>query len=96
MRQKHSAVLLIALSMMAMLALPARASILTSATATANCQGYQMTVNADELTVGTAYTIAAAPLLAWWAIVGFGIAALLILGLGVWRRARGVAWRFRA
>ena len=38
-------------------ALPAEAHILTGATATANCQGYKLTVNAAELTVGTEYTI---------------------------------------
>jgi len=57
MRQKHSTVLLIALGMMAMLALPARAHILTKATANANCQGYALTVNAADLSVGTTYTI---------------------------------------
>jgi hypothetical protein len=44
--------------------------------------------------IGTAYTIAAAPLLPWWALAAFGATAILILALGVWRRARGLAWRF--
>jgi hypothetical protein len=57
MRQKHSAALLIALGMMAMLALPTRASMLTTATATANSQGYTLAVNTTDLTVGTTYTI---------------------------------------
>ncbi|SPE24669.1 exported hypothetical protein [Candidatus Sulfopaludibacter sp. SbA3] len=43
--------------MMAIAALPAKANLLTSATATANCQGYSLTVNAADLTVGTSYTI---------------------------------------
>ncbi len=50
-------VLCIAFGMMAISAVPARANILTSATATANCQGYGLSVNATELTVGVTYTI---------------------------------------
>jgi hypothetical protein len=42
---------------------------------------------------GSAYTIAAAPLLPWWAIGALAGAALLVLALGLWRRARGVWWR---
>src|SRR5579863_4936760 len=42
---------------------------------------------------GSAYTIAAAPLLPWWAIAALAAAGLLVLGLGIWRRARGIAWR---
>jgi hypothetical protein len=42
---------------------------------------------------GSAYTIAAAPLLPWWAIAALAGAALLILALGLWRRARGIWWR---
>jgi hypothetical protein len=42
---------------------------------------------------GSAYTMAAAPLLPWWAIAALAGAALLVLALGIWRRARGVAWR---
>jgi hypothetical protein len=42
---------------------------------------------------GSAYTIATAPLVAWWAIAALGVAALLLLALGLWRRARGVFWR---
>ncbi|HEX6442127.1 MAG TPA: hypothetical protein VF007_08075, partial [Stellaceae bacterium] len=42
---------------------------------------------------GSAYTIAAAPLLPWWAVAGLAGTALLLLALGLWRRARGVWWR---
>src|SRR5437763_1064936 len=42
---------------------------------------------------GSAYTIAAAPLLPWWAIAALAGTALLILALGLWRRARGIWWR---
>jgi len=57
MRQKRLVVLLIAFVIMAISAIPARAHVLTSANATANCQGYALTVNATGLTVGTTYTI---------------------------------------
>jgi hypothetical protein len=59
MLKKLSAFLLIAIAfgMMSTSALPARASILTSATATVVCTGYTLTVNAAELTPGTTYTI---------------------------------------
>jgi hypothetical protein len=33
------------------------------------------------------------PVLPWAVIAGLGAAALLVLLLGVWRRARGIAWR---
>jgi hypothetical protein len=42
---------------------------------------------------GSAYTLAAAPLLPWWAIAALGGGALLLLALGLWRRAGGVWWR---
>src|SRR5260221_1697907 len=42
---------------------------------------------------GGAYGIAAAPLLPWWGIAALAGAALLVLALGLWRRARGVWWR---
>ncbi len=45
---------------------------------------------------GSAYTLAASPLLPWWAIAGLAAAALLALALGLWRRARGVFWRAAA
>src|SRR4051794_23013290 len=45
---------------------------------------------------GSAYTIAAAPLLPWWAIGALAATALFVLALGLWRRARGIAWRFAA
>ena len=40
---------------------------------------------------GSAYTIAAAPLLPWWAIAALAGIAALVLALGAWRRARGMA-----
>jgi hypothetical protein len=54
---KYKSSLLAALGLMAISSLPARANILTGATAAANCQGYTMSVNAADLTVGTTYTI---------------------------------------
>src|SRR3954471_6319224 len=45
---------------------------------------------------GSAYTIAAAPLLPWWAIAALAGIAVLILAIGAWRRARGVFWRAAA
>jgi uncharacterized membrane protein len=42
---------------------------------------------------GSAYTLATSPLLPWWAIAALAAAAALLLGLGAWRRARGVLWR---
>ncbi|HWD58425.1 MAG TPA: hypothetical protein VG308_09120 [Stellaceae bacterium] len=44
----------------------------------------------------SAYTVAFAPLIPWPAIAGFAALALLILAFGLWRRARGVYWRFAA
>jgi hypothetical protein len=41
----------------------------------------------------SAYTLAAAPLLPWPVIAGLAVAALLLLALGLWRRARGILWR---
>lgn len=43
--------------LVALMATPAKANTLTSATATANCQGYILTVNATDLTVNVTYTI---------------------------------------
>jgi hypothetical protein len=43
--------------------------------------------------MGTAYNLAFAPLLPWWSIGALAVAALLVVGLGLWRRARGLAWR---
>ena len=40
-----------------------------------------------------AYTIAFSPFIPWWAVAALAAAALLILALGLWRRARGGAWR---
>jgi len=41
----------------------------------------------------SAYTIAFSPLIPWWAVAALAGTASLILALGLWRRARGVAWR---
>ena len=43
--------------------------------------------------MGTAYNLAFAPLLPWWSIGALAVAALLVVGLGLWRRARGLTWR---
>ncbi len=45
---------------------------------------------------GSAYTLAAAPLVAWWAVAALAAAAVLVLALGLWRRAGGVGWRAAA
>src|SRR6202521_205030 len=42
---------------------------------------------------GSAHTLAPAPLLPWWAIAALAGAAVLVLAVGVWRRARGIVWR---
>jgi hypothetical protein len=42
---------------------------------------------------GSAYALATAPLLPWWGIAVLAGAAALILAPGIWRRARGIAWR---
>ena len=54
MRSRHYAILGV---LFAVFALSAMANILTSASATADCTGYTLTVNAIDLTVGTTYTI---------------------------------------
>jgi hypothetical protein len=54
MRSKHYAVLGI---LFAVFALAAMANVLTKASATADCNGYTLTVNASDLTVGTPYTV---------------------------------------
>jgi hypothetical protein len=41
----------------------------------------------------SAYTIAFAPLVPWWLVAALAGAALLVLALGAWRRARGLVWR---
>ncbi|HZS82136.1 MAG TPA: hypothetical protein VFA50_04650 [Stellaceae bacterium] len=43
--------------------------------------------------MGTAFTLAASPLIPWWAIGALAALAVAILGFGAWRRARGLAWR---
>ncbi len=40
-----------------------------------------------------AYTIAIAPLVPWTWIAGLAAAAILVLAIGAWRRARGLGWR---
>src|SRR3954469_19588771 len=45
---------------------------------------------------GSAYTIATAPLLPWWAVALLAGIALLVLAIGAWRRARGIFWRMAA
>src|SRR5262249_14611503 len=42
------------------------------------------------------YTLAASPLLPWWAIAAFAGIAVLALFFGIVRRARGTAWRLLA
>ena len=42
------------------------------------------------------YTLAASPLLPWWAIAVFAGIAVLALLFGIFRRARGTAWRLLA
>jgi len=42
---------------------------------------------------GSAYALATAPLLPWWMIALLAGAAVLMLAPGIWRRARGIAWR---
>jgi hypothetical protein len=42
---------------------------------------------------GSDFMLAAAPMLTWPQIGAMGAAAALVLGFGVWRRARGLAWR---
>lgn len=43
--------------------------------------------------MGSAFNVAVAPLLPWWAIAALGATALAIVAFGAWRRARGLAWR---
>src|ERR1700676_4801006 len=45
---------------------------------------------------GSAYALASAPLLPCWALAALAAAAAIVLGLGIWRRARGIAWRAAA
>jgi hypothetical protein len=45
------------------------------------------------MTSGSALSVAAAPLLPWAALSALAVAALLVLALGVLRRAHGLAWR---
>src|SRR5215472_17212252 len=54
MRSRHFAILGI---LFAVFALAVMANVLTTATATADCSGYTLTVGAADLSVGTMYTI---------------------------------------
>src|SRR5208282_2057394 len=42
------------------------------------------------------WSLGFAPLLPWWSIAAFAAAAAGLLGLGIWRRARGTVWRLLA
>ena len=57
MRSKHHVVSGIVFAVIAFSAMPAMANHLTSASATADCNGYALTVNASALTIGVHYTI---------------------------------------
>jgi len=59
MRSKHLAIPGLLFVVFALSVLPAMANpnVLASATATADCNGYTLTVNAIHLTVGTHYTL---------------------------------------
>ena len=57
MFKRYLLVLGIVFGLLVMFATPAMANVLTGATATANCTGYRLTVNAIDLTEGTTYTI---------------------------------------
>jgi hypothetical protein len=41
----------------------------------------------------SAYSIAFAPLIPWWPLAALAGLAVLVLALGLWRRARGLYWR---
>jgi hypothetical protein len=41
----------------------------------------------------TGFSLAAAPLLPWWALAALATAAVALLGFGLWRRASGLGWR---
>jgi hypothetical protein len=55
--KRHFAVFGLVLGMVVMFALPALANLLTSASATVDCNGFALTVNAVDLTPGVSYTI---------------------------------------
>jgi len=57
MIKKHLAALGLLLGLLVMFANPALANVLSGASATADCDGFALTVNAKELSVGTVYTI---------------------------------------
>jgi hypothetical protein len=54
---KHISVSGMVIALLALCATPAWANHLTGATATANCEGYRLSVNAVDLTEGATYTI---------------------------------------
>ncbi|HYZ41395.1 MAG TPA: hypothetical protein VE687_12330, partial [Stellaceae bacterium] len=41
----------------------------------------------------SAYSLAAAPLLPWMVIAALGAACVVVLAIGILRRARGLLWR---
>jgi hypothetical protein len=45
---------------------------------------------------GSALSVAAAPLVAWWVIAALAAAGVLLVGFGLFRGARGVLWRAAA
>jgi len=57
MIRKRLAALGLVFGLFVLFAIPAMANILTEATATANCKGYSLTVNAKDLAKGKSYTI---------------------------------------
>jgi len=57
MNKKHANVGVLVLGLLLVFAIPALANILSSATATADCSGFTLNVNATDLSVGTEYTI---------------------------------------
>ena len=57
MRSRQFVILGVVFAMFALSAVPAMANVLTSASATADCNGYTLTVTATHLIVGNHYTI---------------------------------------
>lgn len=57
MFKKPSVVVGLVLALLVIFAIPALANILTSATATADCNGFNLTLSASDLSSGTMYTI---------------------------------------
>ena len=57
MLRKHAAVFGVVLGLTAILVLPAMANILSGAGASADCNGFNLTVNATDLDANTTYEI---------------------------------------